>query len=78
MNKGCKPDDFGRVFNEARKAQGFVSQEHLDAFYKAHDHTSTCPTCTKVGGYAPLDDGMQPYMARCEVGRDLEVKSFAY
>lgn len=29
----------GRVFDAARKAQGFKSQEHLDAFYAYHDHS---------------------------------------
>ena len=68
----------GRELTAERREQGFKSQKHLDSFYAAFDHTSTCPVCSKIGGYAPYDDGMQPYMDRCDTGRELESKSFAF
>ena len=62
---------FGRVFNAARKRQGFHSQAQLDAFYRHQDHVSGCGICSRVGGYVPLDDGMQPVMDACADGRAL-------
>ena len=62
---------FTRVFDENRKAQGFRSQQHLDAFYASHDHVTDCPVCSRIGGYVSYDDGMQPYMGQCEKGLEL-------
>ena len=70
--------EFGRTFNEARKAQGFKSQADLDMWYRAYDHTSTCPVCSRVGGYVELSDGMQPVNARCEIGLRLEREERAF
>lgn len=71
-------DDFGRSFNRARAQQGFKSQEHLDAFYRAYDHTTTCPVCTTVSGSVWTGDGYQPVAARCDEGKRLETESFKY
>lgn len=56
---------FNRVFTEQRKAQGFKSQAHLDAFYAYYDHTQTCAECQKPGRGMLLDDGWQPTLNRC-------------
>ena len=71
-------DVFGRLLTIERKSQGFKSQDHLDAFYAAFDHTSTCPVCSRVSGYVPYDDGLQPVMGRCDTGRQLEAVSFKF
>jgi hypothetical protein len=65
----------GRAYDEQRREQGFRSQAHLDAFYASHDHTQACAVCSSIGGYAPYDDGMQPYMNQCEMGRSLYAAS---
>jgi hypothetical protein len=66
-----------RRFDAARKAQGFKPQAHLDAFFRAYDHTSSCPVCSRAGGHMPLDDGMQPVMGRCAEGLRLERASWS-
>ena len=65
-----------RKYTEARKAQGFRSQDHLDAFYRYYDHVSACPECQKPGPAAVIDDGYQPTHMLCLVARllDMEVK----
>ena len=67
-----------RTLTAERRGQGFESQSHLDAFFRAYDHSRECPACQAVAGYMPLDDGMQPYMARCPEGARLERDSFAF
>jgi len=67
-----------RTLTPARQAQGFKSQAHLDAFYASCDHSKQCPVCSRVGGYMPIDDGMQPYMDSCETGRKLTAESFKF
>jgi len=64
-------NNFGRIFNEERKAQGFESQAQLDAFYRERDHAATCSICGNVGGYVELSDGMQPVMGQCDIGKQL-------
>lgn len=59
------------VLNEARKAQGFTSQEQLDGFFRYYDHTKACTECQKPGPAMPLDDGMQPTENRCEKAQAL-------
>ena len=66
-----------RAFDAARRKQGFRSQAHLDAFFRAHDHARGCSECSRVGGYFELDDGMQPYMGRCDEGRRLDAASWS-
>lgn len=68
---------FTRQFTDERREQGFRSQPHLDAFYASNDHAQACPTCSRIGGYVPIDDGMQPYMDQCETGRALFAASFS-
>jgi hypothetical protein len=64
---------FTRTFDAARKAQGFRSQAHLDAFYAYFDHTvSCCKACSALDGYAELDDGLQPTMGQCDEARRLD------
>jgi hypothetical protein len=64
--------EFGRTFNQARKAQGFSSQAHLDAFYRHFDHIENCPECQKPGSGVLLDDGFQPTMNRCDLAQELD------
>lgn len=63
-----------RIFTERRKQQGFVSQEHLDAFYRYFDHRQDCPICNRIAGYAelPSDGSLQPYCGNCEISRKLD------
>jgi hypothetical protein len=70
--------EFGRVCNDARQAQGFRSQAHLDAFYAAYDHTKRCGPCNEPGPAMWLegDASWQPTVSRCTVGRELERTSF--
>lgn len=62
--------EYGRVYNEARQAQGFKSQVHLDAFFAYYDHAKTCPNCQGMTGVA-LDDGFQPVQILCGDGERL-------
>lgn len=71
-NGGANVNEPGRVFDAGRKAQGFKSQAHLDAFYRAYDHSSSCAACKALDGYALLDDGYQPTSGRCPEGRRLD------
>jgi len=64
--------EYNRTFDAARKAQGFKSQAHLDAFMRYFDHTQDCPECQKPGRGILLDDGFQPTMNRCAVALDLQ------
>jgi hypothetical protein len=68
--------NYGRVLNAARRAQGFVSQAHLDAFYRAYDHRRACAVCSRIAGVAPVFDGMQPYTEICAEGLALERASW--
>jgi hypothetical protein len=62
---------FGRSLTPARRAQGFVSQAHLDAVYAHLDHVRDCATCQTPGAPMPLDDGLQPTSAPCDVEQAL-------
>lgn len=62
---------FGRIFNAARKAQGFHSQLQLDAFYAYMDHRAGCAECQKPGPGVALDDGYQPTMSECTEAKRL-------
>jgi len=70
-------ETFGRTFNAARRDQGFKSQQHLDAFFAAYDHSHSCPECLKPGTPVAIDDGMQPTMNRCSEGMRLDRASFS-
>ena len=63
-----------RVFDAARKAQGFRSQRHLDAFYRYYDHTQECSACHARDGYVLLDDGYQPTSGRCDEAQRLDAQ----
>lgn len=63
---------YSRNFNDARQAQGFRSQAHLDAFFAAFDHTESCADCKARDGFVALNDGMQPTSGRCDVASHLE------
>lgn len=72
---GCRPatnTSFTRIFNEARKAQGFRSQAHLDAFFASYDHTKNCADCKAKDGGVWLDDGWQPTEGRCDEAKRLD------
>lgn len=65
-----------RQLTAARKAQGFVSQDHLDAFYRAYDHVQECGECGQPGPAAWLegDASWQPTETRCAVARRLDLE----
>lgn len=65
-----------RMLTAARRAQGFKSQDHLDAFYRARDHYVACRVCGTPGPAVPVDDGMQPTELICPQGRALEEESW--
>jgi hypothetical protein len=69
---------FTRTLTEARKVQGFGSQEHLDAFYAAYDHVQACPECGQPGPAAWLegDASWQPTETRCGEANRLEQLSW--
>lgn len=67
-----------RTFDAGRKAQGFTSQAHLDAFFTHYDHATACPVCSKVAGAVPVDDGMQPVMGQCATGKALTAAFFTF
>ena len=62
---------FDRVFNEARRRQGFRSQAQLDAFYAHYDHVEACGACKALDGYVLLDDGYQPTGGECPQAKAL-------
>lgn len=62
----------GRIFDAARKAQGFLSQAHLDAFYAYFDHVQNCADCKARDGYVLLDDGYQPTTGMCDEAHRLD------
>ena len=66
-----------RTFDAARKAQGFKSQAHLDAFFAAYDHNNSCTSCRQRDGHALLDDGYQPTVGSCSTHQALERAYFA-
>jgi hypothetical protein len=65
---------FTREFDADRKAQGFRSQMHLDAFYTAYDHVKSCGECGQPGPAAWLegDASWQPTETRCDESRRLD------
>ena len=71
---------YGRAFDGDRKAQGFRSQEHLDAFYAARDHVRDCAECGMPGPAAWLegDASWQPTETLCATGYELDAASLAY
>jgi hypothetical protein len=73
---GPLPSPFGRTLTPARRAQGFASQAHLDAFYAHLDHVRTCTTCGP-GPAVEVDDGLQPTMRECPAAVELYRASFA-
>lgn len=54
-----------RILDAGRIAQGFKSQDMLDAFFRHYDHTKGCAECQKPGPGVELDDGIQPTMNSC-------------
>lgn len=67
--------DINRLFTPARKAQGFHSQAHLDAFLAAYDHRSSCADCKARDGFVLLDDGYQSTTGSCPVARQLDAET---
>ena len=65
--------EYGRILDAGRKAQGFKSQDQLDAFYRHYDHVHSCAECCRPGPSAWIDDGMQPTMNECDEGKRLFV-----
>lgn len=70
-----------RKFDEGRRLQGIVSQEHLDAFYAYYDHTLACEECSKPGPahWSEADASWQPTMAPpCATGLSFTKVWYAY
>ncbi len=67
-----------RVLTQSRINQGFVSQEHLDAFYRSFDHAESCDECKRPGEPMILSDGAQPTTVVCPVGQKLTEDQFAF
>jgi len=63
-----------RAYGADRAAQGFRSQQHLDAFYAAYDHVRACGECGQPGPAAWLehDASWQPTETRCAEGTRLD------
>lgn len=62
-----------RTFDDGRRRQGFVSQDHLDAFYRYFDHTEECAECQLPGEPVWLegDASWQPTANRCAYALEL-------
>jgi hypothetical protein len=67
-----------RTFDAGRKAQGFTSQAHLDAFFASFDHVKSCADCHALNGYALLDDGLQPTQGECREAKRLLAIEWAF
>ena len=74
----AKELSMNRTFDAARKAQGFKSQEHLDAFFASFDHSQACADCNKAGESVFIDDGFQPTKQNCPEAGRLLAASWAY
>ena len=70
--------EFGREWNAARKAQGFQSQDHLDAFYAHFDHQQSCAECQRPAASVWVDDGWQPTRNVCATGLRLRAASDSF
>ena len=70
----------GRIFDAARKAQGFRSQAHLGAFYAHFDHVQSCPACGQPGPAMWLEGSAswQPTATECPEGIRLQHISDAH
>jgi hypothetical protein len=66
-----------RLLTPERQAQGFRSQEQLDAFYRYFDHTRSCAECQREGTGVWMDDGWQPTVNRCAIGLALDAAATA-
>ena len=62
---------YNRVFDEARKSQGFKSQAHLDAFFRIMDHKDGCAVCQSRGPMVECFGDMQPTMQECDEAKRL-------
>jgi hypothetical protein len=67
-----------RVWDAGRKAQGFKSQEHLDAFYVYYDHFTSCDGCNQPGPSVLTDDGWQGTVTECPDAIPLRDASWAF
>ena len=69
--------DYGRVFDAARREQGFRDQGHLDAFYRSYDHQKGCGVCSSPGPsyWSEADASWQPTRGECAEGRRLFLAS---
>lgn len=68
-----------RTWDAGRRAQGFRSQAHLDAFYAHTDHVRDCAECGTPGPTAWLegDASWQPTTRECQTGQALFRASWA-
>ena len=63
---------YNRTFDAARKAQGFESQAHLDAFFAHYDHMKGCADCKALDGDMFLsDNSRQPFLGECPAAKNL-------
>jgi hypothetical protein len=63
---------FNRHFGPERKAQGFRSQAHLDAFYAYYDHTKACAACQTRGKPVYIFDCWHETQNRCDEAKRLD------
>lgn len=66
IGEGRAMAEYTRVFDAARKAQGFKSAADLAAWFEYFDHTTDCAECQKPGKAVLIDDGYQPTQNRCD------------
>jgi hypothetical protein len=59
-------EQFPRIYDAARKAQGFKTAEDWAAFLAYFDHTEQCAECRKPGKPVFTGDGWQPTQNRCD------------
>ena len=69
-----------RTLDAGRRAQGFRSQEQLDAHYAYTDHVRACAECDQPGPAFWLEGSAswQPTMRQCAEGRRLDRASLAF
>lgn len=65
--------NYGRDFTADRQAQGFRSQDHLDAWYRYYDHTKACAECGPGKSvWLEGDASWQPTENRCATAKALD------
>lgn len=73
MGKFTAEERASRIFNVARKEQGFRDQDHLSKFFTYLDHRAGCEKCQKPGGgfWNEGDASWQPTVSECAEASNL-------